>query len=74
MKADSERSMSSKPFVQRIAILVSKKTRSYDSDGKKKSCQMESTTGDHSPDSGKVHVLGRHGKTLCEIVASQAES
>jgi hypothetical protein len=44
-KTDSERSMISKPFVHRMAILAFKKMRSYDSDGRKKSCQKESTTG-----------------------------
>jgi hypothetical protein len=32
--------MISKPFVQRMAILAFKKMRSYDSDGRKKSCQI----------------------------------
>ena len=40
MRTDSERSMISKPFVQRMAILAFKKMRSYDSDGRKKSCQI----------------------------------
>jgi hypothetical protein len=44
-KTDSERSMISKPFVQRMAILAFKKMRSYDSDGRKKSCQVESAEG-----------------------------
>jgi hypothetical protein len=44
-KTDSERSMISKPFVQRMAILSFKKMRSYDSDGRKKSCQVVSTVG-----------------------------
>jgi hypothetical protein len=73
-KADSERSMISKPFVQRIAILAFKKMRSYDSDGRKKSCQMELTTRGHSPDSGDVYVRGRYGTTLSEVVAGQVES
>jgi hypothetical protein len=44
-KTDSEGSMISKPFVHRMAILAFKKMTSYDSDWRKKSCQMESTIG-----------------------------
>src|SRR6266702_71879 len=40
MRTNSERSMISKPFVQRMAILAFKKMRSYDSDGRKKSCAI----------------------------------
>jgi len=72
IRTDSERSIISKPFVQRMAILAFKKMRSYDSDGKKKSC----LNGVHYPlGCGRgVYVLCKCGTTPNGVVADQIEN
>ena len=71
-RTNSERSMISKPFVQRMAILAFKKMRSYDSDGKKKSCQIVVRI---PPGCGKgIYVLCRCGTTLSGFAADQIEN
>ena len=72
MSTNSERSMISNPFVQRMAILAFKKMRSYDSDGRKKSCQIAFII---PLGRGKgIYVLCKCGTTPSGVAVDQIEN